>query len=315
MADFANDNIRTDEKREAQLRRYVWREKSDRSGGNVVERPLIDYDKDSLQKFYNVCNEMLYNRDPINQGRYQVLSEIEEQRKNCNIALFVKYIIKQYKKTEFLLYDILRQFVENNKAEHPNILKYKMSDVIMGGGCPLDFKDITIDEVMRACRDSIGIFCSKHITKRLILEQGICLTDSERKELTPSVAEYEEILERFRNGEKILIREDKNGKNRIGKLEIIRLRLGLKPDMVIFTKKDGLTYTQFRAMIQLPGKAKYSELTKDQLKTLRDRILPILEIEVRKHITQWRKRMERIVEVAEYKGYQLDTSTGQTRVQ
>ena len=84
----------------------------------------------------------------------------------------------------------------------------------------------------------------------------------------------------------------------------IQKLLGLKPNIKLHISPRGLTYAQFRAMIQLKSK-KYSELTSEQLKTLRDRILFALEENVRFHIVQWEQRKHQIEVVAESKRWEL----------
>ena len=58
-------------------------------------------------------------------------------------------------------------------------------------------------------------------------------------------------------------------------------------------------------MISLRSK-KYSELTTDQLKTLRNIILFALSDEVRFHINQWEARISQLQEVAKLKGITLE---------
>ena len=56
-------------------------------------------------------------------------------------------------------------------------------------------------------------------------------------------------------------------------------------------------------MVQLPHTCKYSDLTLDQLYTLRDKVLPELELDLEKQVIQWKKRLSRIEEVMKEKGY------------
>lgn len=303
--------------KENRLKSYIWQEKIEGSEDKFVKRPLIEYDEVKLQEFYNLCYEMLYNKSSEKPGRIRVLTDITLQKKSCNIMLFLRYIRKRYDKTEFTLYEMLRQFVTNNRDSYPDIMKQPVGKYIMGN-CPADFKEVTIGELMSACMDSLGAFNARHVTKRLIFGQGIFLTAQDRKVLTPSVDEVREIMSKV-GKEDVDVFHDKMGRPRVGKMEIIRLRLGIKPEYrdkpeyKMYFSKTGLTYDQFRAMIQLPGKAKYSELTTDQLHTLRDRILPSLEMEVDNHIMEWKKRMQRILDVAEFKGYRITTSIGSTQ--
>lgn len=289
---------------EKKIRSYLWREQTTSATDKTFsERPLVDYDEEHLQRFYNLCMEMLFNSSSDKPGRIKVKSEIEAQKRCCNITLFLRYIRKQYNETEYTLYNIFSKFVSNNRDNHPDIEKRKASECIVGD-CPVDFKDVTIQELMFACIDSIGSFSIKHITKRLIFAQGINLTDEDRRELTPSQDEKDKILS-LENGD---VFYDKSGKPRIGKFDLIKHRLGItNSEYKMYFSSAGLTYSQFKAMIQLPMFAKFSELSTEQLQTLRDKILPTLEMEVEKHIKQWKRRAREIKEVAEYKGYHLTT--------
>ena len=69
-------------------------------------------------------------------------------------------------------------------------------------------------------------------------------------------------------------------------------------------KPTGLSFNELRAMVNLKSK-KYSELTTDQLTTLRNKVLFKLEDEVMYHIKQWEERIRQIKLVAESKGMTL----------
>jgi hypothetical protein len=60
-------------------------------------------------------------------------------------------------------------------------------------------------------------------------------------------------------------------------------------------------------MLNLKSKSrKYSDLTTDQLVTLRDRVLFFFEEEVEEHINQWEERKNQILKVAELKGIDMN---------
>jgi hypothetical protein len=115
------------------------------------------------------------------------------------------------------------------------------------------------------------------------LKQGLWFTTQESKDLTEL---------------------DINGKVR-NKLDVAKERLGLRPDTNIIVNQKGLTYSQLRAMINLTSK-KYTDLTTEQLQTLRNRILFASEENIRLHISQWERRIDQIKEVANYKGYVIE---------
>jgi hypothetical protein len=89
--------------------------------------------------------------------------------------------------------------------------------------------------------------------------------------------------------------------------EIIKERCGLKANTKLRIIPKGLfNYKEFRAMITLKNK-KYSEMTTDQLLTLRNKVLFALEDEVEFHAKSWVEREKQILKVAESRGIELDT--------
>jgi len=111
-------------------------------------------------------------------------------------------------------------------------------------------------------------FDRKHITLSFITKQGLWFTKEEQKDL------YEV--------DELGVEKDKR--------DVIKERLKLSPEISLSITPLGLSYTQFRAMNTLKSR-KYSELTTDQLKTLRKRILYNLEDDVKKHIYFWEKKI------------------------
>ena len=99
--------------------------------------------------------------------------------------------------------------------------------------------------------------------------------------------------------------KDKDGNTR-SKLEIVKERLNINPTVRLTVKPSGLNFTELRAMIGLRPK-KYSELTTDQLSTLRNKVLFRLENEVMFHIEQWEERIRQIELVAQSRGITLES--------
>lgn len=56
---------------------YVW--KGPKVNGVQEEIRLVDADFNQLQKFYNHCNEMLYNKDSKYPGRLTLLDIVQNQ--------------------------------------------------------------------------------------------------------------------------------------------------------------------------------------------------------------------------------------------
>ena len=70
---------------------------------------------------------------------------------------------------------------------------------------------------------------------------------------------------------------------------------------------NGLSYTDFRALINLENYPKISDLPTNTLKLLRDRILLLLDNDIDWHIQKWLKIKENIERVANEKGFELKT--------
>ena len=100
------------------------------------------------------------------------------------------------------------------------------------------------------------------------------------------------------------MKSDYNGQV-INKLDVIRERLGIKDVERLSINSRGLSYTELRSMIMLKPNKKYRDLTTNQLETLRNKILYILEETVKKHINDWEIRMSEIEEVGKYNNFKL----------
>ena len=149
--------------------------------------------------------------------------------------------------------------------------------------CPVELGNIPTHVIIDACLDTLGVFNRNHISLSLILKQGLWLTQQELIDLTEKSLEGQ-------------VRDRR---------EVIKERLKMSPKIRIKIDPKGLNYEEFRAMIKLQTK-KYSELTSQQLITLRERLLFNLEEDVHVHIENWLTLIEQIEEVAEHKGYNLN---------
>jgi hypothetical protein len=150
-------------------------------------------------------------------------------------------------------------------------------------GVPTVFERITIGDLLNACFDKLGTFNKKLLSDKFILSQGIWLTDDEKKELT----EYES-----------------DGTMRKW-LDVVKERLFL-PNIRLRIDQKGLSYTEFRALIQMDKLPKISSLSTATLKLLRDKILLLLEGDLNYHIDKWTEILEQIKKVADYKGVILN---------
>lgn len=270
------------------IKSYVWK-LARKSDGTQEEIRLVDATPEQLKAFYHHCESMLHSTDKVNPGRYVLLEIIDEQRRKCNVELFLRKLEqgsicadnKPYPR--HLYVQDLRAYMNKHKEDFPSNQLKNISIAACTGGLPREFERISIEEVLDGCLDQLGFINNKHITFSFILNMGVYLTPSEMKE-------FDE--------------KDKEGNTR-SKLEVIKERLNIKNTVRLTVKPSGLSFNELRAMVNLKPK-KYSELTTDQLLVLRNKVLFKLENEVMFHIEQWEERIKQIKKVAESKGITLE---------
>lgn len=238
------------------------------------EQRMVDMSEAELNSAYEHCKTMLFNKDQRNPGRYIVLQLIEEQKNKCGAELYLQYLKREKGIDRYPLTKSITTFKQNNREvfEAREVMIQEALEV------PNQFTDIPIDTILDGCLDKLGAFDKKHVTRALILRQGVWLTPSEAKDLT----------------------EKDSNNNIIDKLTVIRERLNIKDVEKLSINSRGLSYSELRAMINLKSNKKYADLTTLQLETLRNRMLFVLEESVRKHISSWENRMLQIEKVAEY---------------
>lgn len=266
---------------------FIWKF-ARKSDGVQEEARLVDVTPEQLNTFYKHCNSMLYSEDKLNPGRYVLLNIIEDQRRKCNVELFLRKLEsgslcadgKPYPR--YLYLQDIRSYMNANKSNFPTEELDDISIAAVTKGLPREFERISIAEVIDACLDRLGTFDNKHITFSFILNMGIYLTPAEMKE-------FDE--------------KDKDGNTR-SKLEVIKERLNIKPTVRLTVKPTGLNFSELRAMVNLKSK-KYSDLTTDQLTVLRNKVLFRLEDEVQFHIKSWEERIRQIKLVAQERGIEL----------
>ena len=266
------------------VKNFIWKGEKKEINGVMTQEEirLIDADEKQLNKFYNHCMSMLYNQDKQNPGRYLLLDIIKDQIARCNCELFLRWLEQEKGKPRFTFLSDVRTILDNNKENIPDTTNIPISTIV--GGCPDEFKEIPISLIIDGCIDRLGYFNKQHITLSFILKQGLWFTQQELKDLTEK-------------------NEDGTTKD---KVEVVKERLGLiKPGINPYITPKGLNFAQLKAMISLRSK-KYSELTTDQLKTLRNIILFALSDEVRFHINQWEARISQLQEVAKLKDITLE---------
>lgn len=271
------------------LNSYIWKEKKISKNRNEKQKEikLVDMSEKELNKAYEHCKMMLYNNSNSNPGRMVVLDLISKQINDCGAELALRWFKSLRNEKDEVIYTNssllieLRNYIASINYDPKYV--YKLQDFIQ---TPPDYKSVTLESVMKACLDSLGKFDQSHITYSFIYKLGIWFTSEELTELN----------------------NEAKGNSLKEKLYIIKNWLHLDDSVEINLNPSGLTLGQFTSMIHLKrnGKNKYSELTTDQLITLRNKVLYSLEEVVLYHIKMWKDLMSKIEEVANYKQFKLN---------
>lgn len=269
------------------IKEFVW--KFARNSNNTQDEiKLIDATPEQLNSFYKHCHSMLYNNDKLNPGRYVLLDIIAEQRRKCNVELFLRKLEsgalcsdgKPYPRHLYI--QDIKGYINRNKTEFPTDELKNIPISSCTNGLPREFERISIDDVINGCLYNLGWFDNKHITFSFIINLGLYLTPSEMQEFTE---------------------KDESGKIK-NRLELIKKKLNLPSTVFLKVKPTGLSFKELRAMVNLRS-MKYSDLTTDQLTILRNKVLFEFESEVQKHIDGWEERIRQIKLVAKEKNISL----------
>lgn len=267
------------ENKKNDIHSFLWKGvKTLDSNGNYVQtsQKLIDMNEYDLNVCYDHCKKMLFNTNQRSPGRWIVMDLISEQKEKCNAELMLRFVEQEHSISRFNLVGSINTFKKANVEALRG--RTPLLEDMFSGLLP-QFSKLSLDLIVSACLDQLGVFNKKHITRTFILKQGIWLTAEESKEL---------LSEAYTN-----------------RLDVIRENLNLKEIEKIYINSKGLNYTQMRAMLNLKPNKKYIDLTTNQLETLRNRILLSLESVVQSHITSWENRMKEIEMVAKHNNLKL----------
>lgn len=274
---------------------FVWKGEKRKEGDKYVQdtEKFIDMTPQRLKECYKHCERMLYSEDPKNLGRYNVLEEVVEQMNKCNVELFLRYCENSYLKREnfvatprFKMMLSLRQIIKNTEADAEEkgiTLDWKQISIShTTPELPAEFADISVADALDGCIDGLGTFNKQHLTMTFIAKMGIWFTKAEERELK-GVAN-----------------------SNVDKLKVAKDRLHLPSKLVLRFSEKGLSYHEMRAILILPKKQKYTDMTTEQLLTLRNKILPRLLKEIDSHIFNWKRLQKQIEIIARHAGIDLN---------
>jgi hypothetical protein len=304
---------------------FMWKGSRKFVNGERVQSSIkmVDMTQEELQNAYKHCKSMLYNDNYENPGRQVLLQQIEDQRTRCNAELFLIWL--RYPADESIRQGIPRtnffnmlnqqisvqaaQYAEENKESgegETNVRviadtlyrDWTLDDIMKSDESSfIPFRTLPLSIVREACLSALGRCIRKHITLTFITELGLWFTRSELLKLNKK-DENGRLVDRIRQAADILgieLRDPDNPEDKKG--------LILK-----INDRKGLSLAEFEAMLTFRKDKfdkRYSDLTKLQLETLRDKVLLHLENKVRWQVSEWEKRMEQIEIVAEFNGYKL----------
>lgn len=267
---------------------FVWKGRKKKEGERYVQESekIIDMTPEKLKECWDHCEKMLRNNDPKHLGRYNVLEEVTSQINKCNTELLLRYFENTYQKREnqpatkrFSLMVSLRQLMSNN-SEISDWSVVPISHI--SENLPDEFKDISIADVLDGCTDNLGAFSKQHLTMTFITKMGLWFTKAEENELkSPTNSNVE-------------------------RLRIAKEKLHLPTKLILRFSEKGLSFHEMRAMLTLPKKQKYSDMTTEQLVTLRNKVLLRLSREIDGHIFNWKRLQKQIELVAKSKKVSLN---------
>lgn len=254
---------------------FVWKDKN----GNDIK--LMSASPKDLESWYNHCHNMLYNSSVHNPGKYVIRKNIHNIWDSCNTELFVRYLLNECNTNIKTKKDIL-DYINNQKILYDRDILSESISILFTGLDPI-YEKITVSKLLDACFDKLDVINRKMINDKFILAQGIWLTDDEKIDLTETD-------------------EKGNIKNRI---DVIKERLSLDPKIKIKINPNGLTFAEFRSIVQLSPISRISVLPTITLKTLRDKILLLLDNDLDYHINKWNNLKSNIRRVAEVRNISL----------
>ena len=267
---------------------FVWKGEKKKEGDKYVQdvEKIVDMTPERLKDCWKHCEKMLRNDDPRHLGRYNVLEEVMEQINKCNVELLLRFMENSYQKDErrgairrFSLMMSLRSLMDKN----PEITDWSTISISkISENLPAEFNDINVADVLEGCIDALGAFDKQHLTMTFITKMGLWFTKSEEGELKGATNSNTE------------------------RLKIAKERLHLPTKLILRFSEKGLSYHEMRAMLTLPKKQKYSDMTTEQLVTLRNKVLLRLSKEIDSHIFNWNRLRRQIEIVARSKGIDLN---------
>jgi len=273
---------------------FIWKGEKIKEGDKYVQKieRIDEMTPERLKECWDHCNRMLNNDNPKNLGRYNVLEEVNSQINKCNVELLLRYCENSYLRNERkavprrTFWIDLRKFMSNINESKREIGEEEIENwnnipiSIATSNLPEEFENISVADVMEGCIDCLGAYDKQHLTMTFITKMGLWFTKQEENELKCN--------------------------SNTERLKLAKERLHLPDKLNLRFSEKGLSYHEMRAMLVLPKKQKYSDMTTEQLVTLRNKVLLRFQKEVDGHIFSWKRLQRQIELVAKEKGIKLN---------
>ena len=276
--------LEAQERKENDIKSFTWLYPKDRDNGNIQnEVKLVSCTEEQLKGFYSHCNKMLYNDSKENPGRVNVLKIIQDQITKIGVELMLRdFESKNENFDRFSFALSIDEFLEKNKDVDSKVATIKNFIKV-----PRKYEDLTLYSVYEGCIGKLGLFENPHITRSFILRMGLWLNKG--------TGDYKKLKEW----------SELNKLSSLNTMEKVYKYLRLREYDKLRSNPTGLNLSQMKGMLEITHSKKYTDLTTEQLVTLRYRVLLDLRANVRSHISKWETLKHQIELVAESKGFKL----------
>lgn len=276
--------LEAQERKENDIKNFTWLYPKDRDNGNIQnEVKLVSCTEEQLKGFYSHCNKMLYNDSKENPGRVNVLKIIQDQITKIGVELMLRDFESKNKNFDRFSFALsIDEFLEKNKDVDSKVATIKNFIKV-----PRKYEDLTLYSVYEGCIGKLGLFENPHITRSFILRMGLWLNKG--------TGDYKKLKEW----------SELNKLSSLNTMEKVYKYLRLREYDKLRSNPTGLNLSQMKGMLEITHSKKYTDLTIEQLVTLRYRVLLDLRANVRSHISKWETLKHQIELVAESKGFKL----------
>ena len=131
----------------------------------------MDMSEKELQKAYNHCHDMLYNKSRYTPGKVVLRDSLGNIGTACVTELFVRFLLHECDIESIKTKQDLLMLINNTKKES-DVKNEDTIDVIFSN-IGDEYGKIKVRDLIDACLGSLGSFNTKLITPGFLLAQGV----------------------------------------------------------------------------------------------------------------------------------------------